>query len=199
MELGIKEAAALLGVHPRTLRERLVHGKLNGTKRGGRWRIQQADLPLSEGQRRALRQRASEAREALEEGLTHVPGHRRRRSVRDLEPFERLVGLLQQIDGQVDDRCLAADLEAGLLLLAEGAHAFDRDSKLLALRNARARLAQACGRLALQPGRMLGALTGSGLLQSIEQEVLPALGGLLRWAERLQTEGRQEWNSRQAL
>lgn len=42
--LTLKEAAAVLGLHPRTVREYLRRGELEGRIIGGQWRFRRKDL-----------------------------------------------------------------------------------------------------------------------------------------------------------
>ena len=60
MELSIREAAALLGRSPRTLRAQVARGEIVGVRRGRGWVIQREHLPLTEGQRAALQARAQQ-------------------------------------------------------------------------------------------------------------------------------------------
>lgn len=59
MQLTLTQAATLMGVSPRTLRDRVARGDVPGVKRGGRWTIDSHEMLLSETQRRAMQARAA--------------------------------------------------------------------------------------------------------------------------------------------
>jgi len=191
MDLSLTEAATILDCSPRTLRDRLRRGDVPGTKRGGRWRVARRDLPLTEDQRRELTRRGDAIREAVDDVLARTGRtSRRRRSVADLEPFVMAAEIRRELteDTSLDPGLAAsvrAELDRALLALAEGAHAWDRETKVTAFRRARRALSRAVGRTLATPadGRGTAAWT-----DRLEQRVLPVLGGLLRWAERLDRE-----------
>ena len=58
MQLTLTQAATVLGVSARTLRDRLQRGDLCGSKRGGRWIVDSHSLPMSEAQHRSMQARA---------------------------------------------------------------------------------------------------------------------------------------------
>lgn len=188
MELSLTEAAAILDCSTRTLRDRVRRGDLRGTKRGGRWMIDRRELPLTDSQRAALDDRRESVRSAVDDALGRAEGNGRHRSLADLETFAQTAELRREIlgDGSVAGELaerLAADLEGALLALAEGAHAWDRESKVDAFRRARSALSRAVGLAYSEPD------DGSDLApwaNRLEQHALPTLGGLLRWAEGLE-------------
>lgn len=174
MDLDLHDAATLLGCSERTLRARLSRGLVKGTKTNNRWVIRRDDLPLTAEQRRSLQGRADEVRATVERTLArHQPSH----SVEDLEPFREGRNLLLSLPASDP---AAADLHAGLLALAEGHHEYAAGRKAEAMRTARAHISRAAARFLLDP---MGERQGSG--RFIEQEILPRLGGLIRWAEGL--------------
>jgi len=190
MDLDIREAATLLGRSPRTLRAQLARGELQGRKQAGRWRIPRHALPLTESQRRALQARADDIRAAVEEALPSRTALRRgkqRRSARDLDCFRHGHAIFVDLgEGHARARRV---LESALLSLCEAVHTWRREPKLVALRRARGGFSRCAGLLMLGAG---GALEDPELawVVRLENEVLPSLGGLLRWAERLEERAR---------
>lgn len=98
-------------------------------------------------------------------------------SVEDLDPFARGRALLHALP---PDEPAAADMRAGLALLAVADYEYDQQRKMNALQDARSALARAAGDLLLgpTPERMAWG-------HRLEDEVLPPVGGLIRWAEGL--------------
>lgn len=187
MELTVQEAATLLGASARTVRARLARGDLPGTKRGSRWVIAREDLPLSERERARLAQRAHELRASVEHALASAPGGARRaRSALDLETVQHARGLLAELRGAdgAGPALARRELERALVDLVRGAHAYDRESKLLALRRARDRTSRAVAALVLASDGPLDA-AAERWVEALEGRVLASLGGLLRWVERL--------------
>ena len=187
MDLTLREAAALTGTHQRTLRDRLKRGDLRGRKVSGRWVVRRQDLPLTEEQRAVVFERAERVREGVDEALASALGSRRRRSAQDLEPFAAVVHLRREIVAVGDGapttvvRCLDRTLAA----LALGAHEWSAERKREGFLDARLHLTRAVAQLAVD------SLSGDGpgfgeWLERIEQAVLPSVGGLVRWAERLE-------------
>ena len=194
MELSVREAATLLGVSPRTVRARIARGDLLAVRDGATWRLDDRDLPLSATDRRRLQARADAVRRTVDAALPSRAARGRRdrgRSVADLDAFRLAMTVWQQLRGapeRVADDSLRlaamAHLAAGLDALAEALHHFARPHKLHALDVARTSFARAVAVLL----RAAGDLAGSPLLEPIatlEAEVLPAVAGLARWAERL--------------
>lgn len=194
MDLTTREAATLLGISERAVRGRLRKGGLPGVKRGNQWCIPRDRLPLDETQRRALQTKADEARAALEAALpSRVAGRsgKRSNSVADLDPFRIGGQVLAEMERQLAEgdatpgvRAGAHALRSALLVMCEGHHEYERSAKLDALRRSRGRLSRCVGHLLLPPGDPL-ADPLHRWIQAIETEVLPRIGGLLRWVERL--------------
>jgi len=188
MKLTIREAAALLGCSPRTVRARIARGELPAAKQGGRWQIDREHLPLTEPQRRALQAKADAVREAVEVVLPSRAALRRgdrRRSVLDLDPFRRGVVLLAELrtDSGAPETATAL-IEDALLCLAEAHHLYAPPQKLDALRRARAALGRSVGLLGLHGDAHLPRV------RIIEEELLPVIAGLSRSAERRMHRGR---------
>ena len=194
MELTVREVAALLGRSIRTVRAQVARGELPGKKRGGQWRIERRDLPLTEAQRSALQGKAESVRRAVEEALPPRMARssgQRARSIADLDAFRRgaeVLGMLRSAAGghvpeEIRDQAAAAIKEA-LLALAEGVQLFDRQSKLEALNRARAGLARSVASLLLEAGIPPPEPVFSWVA-AIEEEVIAPVAGYARWADRL--------------
>ncbi len=191
MELSVQEAATLLGRSPRTVRSQLASGELAGRKRGGRWRIERRDLPLTEAQRAGLQGKADRIRRSVEEALPSRMARsrgQRTRSIADLDAFRRGAQVLAEIRGASGGKAAreraAALIEEALLDLAEGVQLYDRELKLAALNRARAGLARSAASLLLDAG-IPPADPAFGWVAAIESEVIPAVAGFARWADRL--------------
>lgn len=104
MQLSLADAANALGQSQRQLRYLIQKGGLKARKQGGRWLIDGADLPLSEGQRQALAVRAAQARQALDKGLAPLEkgakggkdDDKRHYSVTDFRAYQAGMALLRQ-------------------------------------------------------------------------------------------------------
>lgn len=188
MEITLNEAAKILGRPARTLRDQVSRGAIPGSKIGGKWVLHSDKLPLTERQRRAVQARAEEIRASVEEVLPSRAATSRaqgRRSLADLEPFRKGSSVLREMR-EAGERWnpAAAELEAGLLALAESNAWYDRDAKVAGIRAARACVGRSVARL-LMDGDAPLAEPVPGWLETLEREVLPLLAGLSRWAERL--------------
>ncbi|MCA9545900.1 MAG: helix-turn-helix domain-containing protein [Myxococcales bacterium] len=174
MILSVAEAAAVLDLTPRTLRARLARGTLKGEKRGGQWVIRLADLPTTEAHRRQLSDRADQVRATVENTLgVRVP---QQHTTVDNAAFAALLALIRALPVDMSER---ERLCEALCLVAEGHHAYASRAKVAAWVAARRTLSHAVARL------YLVAPVPEPLLHALEGEVLPRLGGLIRWAEGL--------------
>ncbi|MCP3916967.1 MAG: hypothetical protein GY711_15570, partial [bacterium] len=80
----------MMGISPRTLRDRLARGDVVGAKRGGRWFVDSHRMPLTEVQRISMQARAAEIRGVVEAALPSraaATRERKHRSVADLDVF----------------------------------------------------------------------------------------------------------------
>lgn len=202
MQLGLREAATLMGMSERTLRAWLARGRVAGTKRDGRWLVERGSLPLTEAQRATMQDRAEAIRDAVEAALpsrvaTRADGGRtrRRRSIADLDTFRAanaVRGALLSAAATAEDVALgraARSMRSGLLELCEGVHAFEASSKIRALRRARRSFSRAVGLLLIDDCGSTPDGVRHSIVERLETEVLPSLGGLLRWSERLGRSG----------
>ncbi len=71
-------------------------------------------------------------------------------------------------------------LENGLLTLCEASYTFEKHAKLRLLRAARSEMGRAVGHLALS-----AAEDPNPWITALENDLLPSMAGLLRWAESL--------------
>ncbi len=67
--LTLREAAVALGRSERQVRYMIQQGSLKATKRGLQWVVASEELPLTEVQRREVRERIDRATEAMGRGL----------------------------------------------------------------------------------------------------------------------------------
>jgi excisionase family DNA binding protein len=190
MELTIAEAAQLLGKSDRQVRYMIRKQSLQARKVAGQWRIDRDSLPMSEGQARASEHKLGRARRVVEESLGTTLAvadkeamERRRRYRVAVQPafqlalpvYREAVGIL----GAEHDAALA--LRQALFLITEGWHEFRPAQKIEPLRKARVCLCHALTELLLADEESTEI---SRLCETIELQVLPSLGGLLRHAEK---------------
>ncbi len=194
MELTVREVATLLGRSLRTVRAQVERGELPGVKRKGQWRIPRQSLPLTEAQRRALQAKAETLRQTVESVLPSrlalSTGHRSR-SLADLDAFRSSANLLAEIRVQGPAALppvlflrVTRYLEQALLALAEASCHFERELKLAALHRARSGFARLVG-LLLLAGAIPPAEPIHAWVTALENEVLPAPAGFVRWTEGL--------------
>lgn len=180
MDLTLDQAAALLGKTARQVHYMIHQGKLPARKDGKRWVIADTDLPRSEGQTAAAARRERALEDAVDDALAATPHQRRRFSICDLRAFK--VG--QPIFAAACER-LGADHPASRALhltlqhLGRGCHRFAHADKAAAYRDARESASLAAVELALA-----ATDPAERLLGDVEQELMPALIGLIRRSER---------------
>jgi hypothetical protein len=182
MHLTIDQAASRLGKSARQVRYMILNGRLPARKIAGRWSIDAADLPLSDGQRATLARRDRALRSAVEEGLGLEPERAPRYSVRDLKAFQIALPLERQAAALLGPEHPAAQsLRRALELLAQGCHRFESDAKATSYRAARDAASQAVCELVVAE-----QAEAEPLIQGIEQDLMAAFAGLLRRLARRQ-------------
>jgi excisionase family DNA binding protein len=192
MDLTLREAATLLSRSERTLRAQLQRGELRGRKSGRQWLVQSDDLPLTAERRRELARRADLAHEAVEATLPRpVREARRARSLGEQAFFTRALELHQALETAAEPAGRARSaLEAGLIELAYAHVEFEPALRLASLRAVRRAWSQALAALLL--ARPAAPELVGRAIETLEQELLPRLGGLLRWTdERARSRGRE--------
>ncbi len=182
MEVSLTEAARLLNKSDRQVRYLIKGGRIPARKVDGRWAIRRADLPLSDGQRKAASQKQERAARLAMEVLQPdgEPKSPKRFSVRDLRAFREGVPLYRElISGAGVDHPAAALLREALMLLACGFHEFESRNKAAFYARAREHASRAATTLLLEDeeGRR-------DLVERLETALLPAIGGLIHHAER---------------
>jgi excisionase family DNA binding protein len=182
MDLTLREAAALLSRSERTLRAQLSRGELRGRKSGRIWLLRSEDLPLTDSSRRELARRADLAHEAVEDSLPgRVRSARQRRRVTEVDAFRLGRRFLEELRSSEVSESTPRIFESGLRELVVALQEFDPGLSQTALRRVRRRWSETLARLLLVGD---AAPDGERLATTLEQELLPRLGGLLRWAER---------------
>ncbi len=181
MTLTLRQAADRLGKSMRQVRYMIEQGKLPASKVGGRWMIESDQLPLSEGQQEAEHRRQHKMRAAVEDALeVREEEGKPKFSVRKLKAIGIAVPLYQHtIKALSEEHDASRSLRRAIGLIVRGAHRFDRAGKLEAYRAARDEASEAlCGLILLERDDT------KELVETIEHELMPALVGLLRRAER---------------
>jgi len=182
MLLTIEEAAARLGKSVRQVRYLIETNSLPAEKSGKRWVIDSENLPLSEGQQRAVDRKERQLRAAVEEGLGLSDSEERkpRYSVRDLKAFQIALPIQRRaVEHLGGDHPATLALHQVLEYLARGCHRFEHSDKAEAYRQARDAASFAVCELVL-----CGSKEADELIVTIEQELMAALAGLLRRLER---------------
>ena len=205
MELSIAETATLLGRSQRQIRYLIKTGGLRATKKGRRWRIDSADLPISDAERQALAERSQVARRAFEKGLEPVakaaltaPGDdaegeetKRSYSVTDLRAFQAGEAIYREARRDLGpEEPAVRHLFEALSLLSRGCHCFHPKDKAGRFTEARELAATAVAALLLHDDGE--ATERRGLAQRIEQEMIPKVAGLVASYEKRGRQGRFE-------
>lgn len=191
MRLSIKDAAALCGRNERTLRAQLMRGEIPGKKENGRWMIERSAIPLTDAQRAAWDARAELIRGAVRDALPpgqSGDGKKRRRSALDFDAlragksiFDGLA-LRAEVPSATDVQKRALRyFDRGLLRLCEALYTFDLAAKIRQLRASRSLISRCIGCLVLAAPPTMPPIE---TIERIEVEILPAIGGLLRWSEK---------------
>lgn len=179
MEVSLSEAAARLGKSARQVRYLVQQGQLEARKVGGRWRVTLDASASSPQQVSATARKQARLRAVVEDTLGLEPP-RRRYSVRDLKAFSLGAPLHQRLCQHLDAQHPAVThLRDMLDELAIGCHRYHPAEKAQSYRTARDAASRAVAALALEDAEHADAI-----LQEIEQELMPALAGLLRRVER---------------
>jgi excisionase family DNA binding protein len=189
MDITIREAAPLLGRSVRAVRARIARGELPARRQGRTWLIPLDSLPLTSEQRASMLRRADEARDAVDRVLPSRLGDsrgRKRRSVLDLVPFAASVRLVRELgavsEPSLDLQRVTKLVRAALMAMASASFEFQPQLRARDLRRARSHLGRAVGLLLSSPQEPTPAVVA--FCARIEQEIVPPIGGLLRWIER---------------
>ena len=176
VDLSLAEAARLLGKSERQLRYLIAKGTLKARKVGRQWRLRRRDLPLSEGQEKAAAQK--EARSLGLELEAATAG--RQLSVRKIRACQVGLPLYRELrDAAGADHPAVVLLEEALMLLACGYYEFHGREKSAYYSRAREQASRAAMTLMLEDDE-----DRRSLVERLETQLLPAIGGLVRRAER---------------
>ncbi len=178
MKLSLSQAAERLGKTRRQIRYMIQQGRLDARKEGGRWVVDSERLPLSDEQQQSRARQADRLRDAVEEALE--PRRTGRYSLRDLKAIT--VGLplyrrCRQLLGE--DAAATRELRVGLEQLAIGYHRYGWSEKRDAYRTAKDAASRAAMAILLSEEQ-----AAAELVDEIEQELMPAISGILRRAEK---------------
>ncbi len=181
MKMTLGEAAHYLGKSERQVRYLIKLGQIKGNKVEGRWVFDQADLPVSKERLRVREQKAAELGAAVEEALgPHLrPPSRRTYSVADLGAFRAGVAACRSSGARLGEHAATTAMRASLVALSQGCHRFHQREKADAFRAARERAAEAVALLHVE-----GSEVARSIADSVEQDYITALVGLLRRQER---------------
>jgi len=179
MKLSLSQAAEHLGKTRRQIRYMIQQGRLPAGKDGGRWFVDSEELPASAERQGSRARQEAGLRDAVDAAL----GPRRRGgrySLRDLKAVSVGVPLYHRCRDLLGAESDAArELRFGLDHMAIGYHRYGWSDKRDAYRAARDAAARAAMALLLA-----GDTAAGELLEDIEQELMPAIAGVLRRTER---------------
>ena len=179
MDLSLTDAARALGKTPRQVRYMLKTGALAGHKAdNGRWVIRDQDLPLSEGQRRARARKAGELDRAVQQALgPHLDSRARGSfSMADMAAFHAGVPLYRTALSTLNaEHPALSALRQAIVAVGRGCHRFHAREKYQAYCESRELAATAVALLLLDD-----ATEAHPIAKDIEQNVLPAIVGLIR-------------------
>lgn len=181
MHLSLTQAAARMGKSVRQIRYMIAQDRLSARKVGGRWVIDDSELPLTEGQQQASERKQRQLRAAVDKAL-ELPERLARYSVRDLKAFQIALPLYHSCRTDLGAEHAASHaLRQVIEQLSCGCHRFERADKATAYRRARDAASQAvCELLIADPAH---AELAERILTTIEQDLMAALAGLLRRLE----------------
>jgi excisionase family DNA binding protein len=180
MQLSLQEAMQILGKTRRQVLYMIDQGRLPARKVGSRWVVERADMQVDEAVQQRTFQKQARFKAVIEEALT--PGQERRYTLRDLKAVQVATPIYRDIAARGESWSkAAAHMRACLEQLAVGCHRYDRQEKTLAYRAARDAASLAAIELLLHHD---ANTPDDGLLDAIEQELMPAMAGLLRRSER---------------
>lgn len=187
MKLSVTEAAQLLGKSDRQIRYLIDQG-LPARKEKGHWVIRRQDLPLSKGQEKAARQKTERAAQLAEKILRPEPREAKKGySVREMRAYQEGAPLYRDVVAAVGAEHPGVGLlREALMLLACGYHEFEGRAKAKLYAGARHHASRAAMALLLDDED-----AHRGLVDRLESIVLPALGGLIRQAEKRERGKRQ--------
>lgn len=175
MQLSLTQAAQLLGKSRRQPEYMIQQGRLKAAKDGGRWQVDEADLPLSAQQRQAVRRRADALRDTAAQVLDQT-APRVGYSMTDLQAFRAAQAIWRDATAALPAGHAGLQrLRDALDQIAVGCHRYARADKAAAYQSARDTLSQAACALLLDD-----AEPAAELAARIEREAIPSLGGLLR-------------------
>jgi hypothetical protein len=156
---------------------------LKARKDGGRWVVPREELPLSDAA--VARGLADQARlKGVLETALGTPagpaGAKRRYSVNDLKVFGIGRTLLASLREALGEQAKATGhIASSLALITCGCHTFQKRDKVVYLQRAREQVCYGLAALLLAEQEQVRSLA-----EPIESEMLPALGGVIRSAER---------------
>jgi hypothetical protein len=161
MDLTIDEAAVAAMKTARQIRHLINTGQLQATKEGGRWRIRSQDLNLPQ------------RLQPLQQAVAVALGSEASQQIASLKAFQLGAPLLKELTPKLGAAHPAATAFQNMLVqLAQGCHRFHPAEKLVSYRSARDLASTAVCLLLIEEQ--------SDLANTIEQQVIPAITGLIR-------------------
>lgn len=181
MELTLKQVAAQLGKSVRQVRYMIQSGTLPARKSPSGWLVDSAALPASPRQGEAAARKQRALRAAVEDVLSapDTPGTRRY-SLRNLRAVQVALPIRSACEAALGaSHAATQSLYQTIEHIIRGCHRFARGDKAEAYRLARDEASRSTCSLLID-----GSEPALRLLDQVEQELLPAISGLLRRQER---------------
>ncbi len=182
MKLSIDEAAIRLGKTRRQVQYLIQTDRLKAEKVDNRWYIEASELPPSPGQQQARERKARRLRAAVDEAL-EVPTtgkQAERYSVRDLKAFQIASDIYRQTCAHIGpDHPASLSIWQCILELGRGCHRYRNEEKSSAYGTARDHASESVCHLLFHEHEQCPTQA-----QRIEQDLMPAIAGLMRRVDR---------------
>ena len=177
MQLTIDQAAAAMGKSARQIRYLIQQGRVQARKVQGRWLIDGDSLPNGASKQKASARKVEQIQETVENALDLPPRSQTKRfTVRSLKAIEIGLPIYRDAVAKLGaDHPACAALQTLFEHVVRGAHRFENPDKLEAYRAGRDAASLAVCNLLIA-----GDETASAIADTIEQELMPAITGLLR-------------------
>jgi hypothetical protein len=183
MQLSLQQIATRLGKSERQVIYMIQQGRLPAQKIGGRWFMDSDDLPQNDNKRQAQQRKNQKLKKTVEKTLNLDGEDAARYSVLDLRAFQIALPVYRRAHQELGESHLATlALHRVLDHLCRGYHRYAKPDKTESYRNARDEASTALCELVLADSP-----AASALIETLEQDLMGSLGGLLRQMDKTYT------------